>query len=936
LRERFAAFQRRDLYGVQHGDNPGMHGASLVGREHEVGLIVRLLGDVHAGGGALVLDGVAGIGKSSLLAEAQRIAGDRDMAVMSATGVQSETDLPFAGLHQLLRPVLARVGDLPAPQREAVCRAFGVGEGAAPAPFLIALGALGLLSDAAARRPLLLSIEDAQWLDRPTADALAFVGRRVESDPIAMLVAIREGYDSPLLDAGLPQLHVDRLGDEAAGRLLDDAFPELSDAVRSRLLLEAEGNALALLELAAAHGSDSRDDNAVMPARLPLTVRLEKAFAARAAELPGSTLTLVHVAAADEESSLATVLAAAEMVDGAPRTLEDLVPATRAKLIEVDGQKVRFRHPLVRSAIYRAASVAQRHAAHAALAELFGHDPDRRGWHRAAAAVGPDPEAACDLEEAGRRALRRGAVTTAAAAFERAAALTQDPHQRGRLLLEAAATASDLGRAETVIRLLREADSLQLGPQERAQRMLIEDSLRNGRIGDPARVRELVNTASGAATGGDQDLAINLLVAAASRCYWGSLREEGLEVVRVADALGVAGDDHRMLFIQAFAAPIERDAVVLRELDRTDAPDDASELYLRGMAVCLAGAFDRALPMLTASAERLREQGRLRMLAQVLAIRAWAALEVADFAVAIPAAEEAGRLWSETGNPLWETGARIAQATLAALCGDRAAVEALTAEAEGAALPAGAGALLSLVQYARGMLELGQGRHAEAYEQLRRIAKPGDPAWHHLTVCHTIGDIAEAASHSGHREMAVALLREVEARAARTPSPWLQAQMLHARAQLATDDDAPEVFEEALSRDLTAWPFIRARLELAYGEWLRRHRRRRESRAPLRTARDAFDALGVDPWAERARRELRASGESSPRRRRDALDELTPQELQIVQMAARGLSNREIAQQLYLSHRTVESHLYRVFPKLGVTSRAQLVGALASRLGAPA
>jgi ATP/maltotriose-dependent transcriptional regulator MalT len=340
--------------------------------------------------------------------------------------------------------------------------------------------------------------------------------------------------------------------------------------------------------------------------------------------------------------------------------------------------------------------------------------------------------------------------------------------------------------------------------------------------------------------------------------------------------------------------------------------------------------------MLTASAERLREQGRLRMLAQVLAIRAWAALEVADFAVAIPAAEEAGRLWSETGNPLWETGARIAQATLAALRGDRAAVEALTAEAEGAALPAGAAALLSLVQYARGMLELGQGRHADAYQQLRRIAEPGDPAWHHLTVCHTIGDLAEAASHSGHREMAVALMREVEARAARTPSPWFQAQMLHARVQLATDDEAQEVFEEALSRDLTAWPFIRARLELAYGEWLRRHRRRRESRAPLRAARDAFDALGVDPWAERARRELRASGESSRRRRRDALDELTPQELQIVQMAARGLSNREIAQQLYLSHRTIESHLYRVFPKLGVTSRAQLEGALASRRGTPA
>ena len=915
---------------------PGMPGSSLVGREQEVGLIVRLLGDVHARGGALVLEGVAGVGKSTLLAEAQRIAGDRDMAVMSIEGVQSETDLPFAGLHQLLRPVLARVGDLPAPQREAVRKAFGMGEGAVPAPFLIALGALGLLSDAAARRPLLLTIEDAQWLDRPTADALAFVARRVESDPIALLVAIREGYDSPLLEAGLPELHVDGLGDRAAGRLLDDAFPDLSGPTRRRLLLEAEGNALALLELAAAHGPDSRDYDAALPARLPLTVRLEQAFAARAAELPGPTRTLVRVAAADEESSLATVLAAAEIVDGVPRTLEDLVPATRAKLIELDGQAIRFRHPLVRSAIYQAASLAQRHAAHAAFAELFADDPDRRGWHRAAAAVGPDPAAASDLEEAGRRALRRGAVTTAAAAFERAASLTQDPVQRGRLLLEAAATASDLGRDETVIRLLREADSLQLGPQARAQRMVIEDSLRTGLIGDPARVRELVKTASGVATGGDRDLALNLLVAAASRCYWGSLREEGLEVVRVADALGVAGDDHRMLFIQAFAAPIERDAVVLRELDRTLAPDDAAELYLRGMAVCLAGAFDRALPMLTASAERLREQGRLRMLAQVLAIRAWAALEVADFAVAIPAAEEAGRLWSETGNPLWETGARIAQATLAALRGDRATVEALTAEAEAVALPAGAAALLSLVQYARGMLELGQARHAEAYEQLRRIAEPGDPAWHFLTVCHTIGDLAEAASHSGHREMAVALMPELEARAARTPSPWLQAQMLHARVQLATDDEAQEVFEEALSRDLAAWPLIRARLELAYGEWLRRHRRRRESRAPLRAARDAFDALGVDPWAERARRELRASGESSRRRTRDALDELTPQELQIVQMAARGLSNREIAQQLYLSHRTVESHLYRVFPKLGVTSRAQLVGALGSRLGAPA
>jgi ATP/maltotriose-dependent transcriptional regulator MalT len=244
--------------------------------------------------------------------------------------------------------------------------------------------------------------------------------------------------------------------------------------------------------------------------------------------------------------------------------------------------------------------------------------------------------------------------------------------------------------------------------------------------------------------------------------------------------------------------------------------------------------------------------------------------------------------------------------------------------------------MLSLIQYARGLLELGQGRDAQAYEQLRRIAEPGDAAHHDLTLLTTFGDFAEAAAHSGHRDAAVELMRDLEPWARKTSASWVQVTMLYARAQLAGDDEAQDVFEEALSWDLAGWPLVRARLSLAYGEWLRRRRRVVESRAPLRAARDAFDALAVGPWAERARRELRASGESSPRRSSDSLDELTPQELQIVQMAAQGLSNREIGQRLYVSHRTVESHLYRVFPKLGVTSRAQLAGALGTRRGAPA
>jgi ATP/maltotriose-dependent transcriptional regulator MalT len=350
------------------------------------------------------------------------------------------------------------------------------------------------------------------------------------------------------------------------------------------------------------------------------------------------------------------------------------------------------------------------------------------------------------------------------------------------------------------------------------------------------------------------------------------------------------------------------------------------------MAVCLTGAFDRALPLLSVSSRRLREQGRLRMLAQVLEIRAWAALELGDFGVAIPSAEEARRLSSETAHPLWETTAMVAQAAIAALRGDRITVDLLTAEVTKIALPMGAASLLSLAQYARGLLELGEGNHREAYEHLWRICSRGDPACHRLTVCHSIGDLAEAAAHSGHRDDAVALMDRIERHAQTLPSSWFHAQLLLARVQLA--DDAPtDLFDDALRRDLAAYPMIRARIELAYGQWLRRNRKRLESRALLRAARDTFDALSLGPWAERARRELRASGESSRRRAPDTLDELTPQELQIVQMAADGLSNREIAQQLFLSHRTVESHLYRIYPKLGVTARSQLARALGSRPG---
>jgi ATP/maltotriose-dependent transcriptional regulator MalT len=292
----------------------------------------------------------------------------------------------------------------------------------------------------------------------------------------------------------------------------------------------------------------------------------------------------------------------------------------------------------------------------------------------------------------------------------------------------------------------------------------------------------------------------------------------------------------------------------------------------------------------------------------------------------VPAAEESRRLAAETQGPLWQIGALVAQSAIAAIRGDEAVVRRLTADAARIALPVGAAELLALVQYSRGLLELGRGRHAEAYENLRRIREPGNPEHHHVVGCHTIGDFTEAAVRTGHHAEAVANLREREPLARQARSPWFDVQLLLAQVHLAGDDE--RVFDDALSRDLSTWPIIRARIELARGEWLRRRRRQIESRPPLRAARDAFDAIGATPWAERARQELRAAGEGSRRRTPDSLEELTPQELQIVQLVAQGLTNGAIAQRLYLSRRTIESHLYRVFPKLGVSSRGQLVRSL--------
>jgi len=910
-----------------------MTGVRLVGRDREKDMVAALLEGIRDRGGALVVAGEPGVGKSALLMAAAEMAADRGLPVLRTAGVQSEMNLPFAALHQLLRPVLAQADNLPLPQRNAIQAAFAMTDAAVPDLFLIALAALELLSEVAGHAPVVLIADDSQWLDRSSADVLAFVARRVQSDPIVVLASVRDGHDCPLVTAGLPELRVEGLADRAARDLLDARFPELAPAVRERLVAEAEGNPLALLELPAALNSSLRGGQAVLPRHLPLTVRLERAFATRAADLGAATRTLLLVAAADDSGVLEEIINATEIVAGMRPVVGDLDPAVEAGLIQVDGPGLRFRHPLVRSAIYQAATVAERHAAHAALAEVLAADADRRVWHRAAAAVGRGAMVAAELEEAADRARRRGGLVTAVAGYEKAAALTVDPRRRGMLLLRAAEVATELGRSEMVRRLLREVDSLELGPRERARALWLSDAFRGGSARDPAPVHALVETARAMTAEGDHDLALCLLSAAAVRCRWAGLTgQPAAEVLDAADQARIAADDPRILFIQANVAPLERGAVVLRHLAQLEPPDEPGVLRLLAAAATVTGAFDQAFSLYGAAAARLRDQGRLGVLAQVLPIQSWSAIVIADYPAALTLAEEGARLATETAQPLWEMQAWTAQAHIAALRGDHAAAENLTARIERAALPLGAATNLALVQYARCLSALGRGRHDEAYDQLRRVYEPSDPAHHHLFVSICIGDLAEAAAHSGHRDEARALMSQVEPVAKQTPSPWLYATLRYARALLADDEDAEAAFRDAADdEEIVRWPFLRARLQLAFGEWLRRRRRTGESRVPLRAARDAFDALGVTPWGERARQELRAAGEASRRRERGTLDVLTSQELQIVQMAAAGLSNREIGRRLYLSHRTVESHLYRAFPKLGITSRAQLPAAADQR-----
>ena len=909
--------------------------APLLGRAEEQSLLTSLLDEVGDRGQALVFRGDPGIGKSRLLSVAARAARERGMTVLSTAGVQSEAHVPFAGLHQLLRPVRERVVELPPVQRDALDAAFGLTGEVAPEHYRIAMASLDLVSDVAGDAPVLLIVEDAHWLDRPTADVLAFVARRIESDPIALLAAARDGYPSALIDAGLPEHRLAGLDDATATELLGAAAPSLPPTARTRVLREAGGNPLALLELPAVTAHP--DGEPSLPGGLPLTERLERAFVSRVSDLPDATRLVLLVAALSDGDAVGEILQAAAIVAATPLDLDAAEPAVEAALIDLDVNSIRFRHPLMRSAVRQSAGMQQRRRVHEALAKTLDADPDRRVWHRAALMSGTHEQLARELEEAGVRARRRGAIDVAVTALRRAVQLSAPCH-RPRRMLATAELAYERGRPDIAVPMLREMERLDLEPLEVARARYLSELMDARALSDHSRVTDLIATAEQAGAAGDRELHHNLLWIAGARAWWAGPGPDTRQlIVDAADRAGPpTAADPRLVSIHAYADPHANARKVLdclREAADRGAPG-ADRLGNMASAGVVVGAFYDSLTFCATAIDSARAEGRLGVLPRLLARQALMAVRLPNWDIAIPAAEEARRLTTELGQPRWLATAETAIAMIEAVRGDPAEAERATARAEQIALPLGAAHIVALAQSAPIVSALGHGRDEEALRLAERLWDKRDPAHHLHFACMGIGDFAEAAALADSSPAARERLAEVEAMVGDTPAEWIAINLRHARAVLADDErEAAARFEEALSADLDHWPLWRGRLLLAHGRWLRRHRRVMDSRVPLREARDIFDAIGASNWGDQARSELRASGERSRRRVPEARDQLTAQELQIAQLAATGLSNREIGQRLYLSHRTISTHLYRVFPKLGITSRVELSAALASGAG---
>jgi DNA-binding CsgD family transcriptional regulator len=902
--------------------------ATLHGRRDELDRIEDLLRGASRDSCSAVLEvrGQAGIGKSALLEAARGSAVD--MQVLACYGTESETRLPFAGLHQVLRPVLANVEAVPPVQARALRCALGLEATPRPERFLVSLAVLSLLGEAAARRPLLCVIDDAQWLDDATADVLAFVARRVDAEPIAMLFAARE-EDARSESLGLPQMRLGGLDGEAARALIAERVAgPLALEVADRLVDATEGNALALLEMAAGLTEGQREGIEPILEPLPISSRLEGAFLARVRRLPAATQSLLLVAATDESGDLTTILDAAARLGVPAEALDD---AEHAQLIRVRGMQLELRHPLVRSAIYQGAPLSRRRAAHGALASVLVGDAraDRRAWHRAAASVEPDADVVDELEQAAQRAHARGGFDAASLALERAAALASDERRQAELLTAAAENAWLPGQASRARALLRRARQLGGDPAVRADggRVLGVIELTCGAPADSSRI--LIDAADNVAES-EPERAIYLLSLASGGAALARHRESVVAIAERAEGLRIMPTTTNRFLLARLAglrahftgdhdgaAAYFRTALGLAdEIDAGVMPDRLGLLSPVGLFLC----DDRSvLDLHRRVAAQAREDGMVALLTQALPWLALGDIWSGQWHAAATRLSEGLELAGATSQEQIAAHLVGIQALLAGLRGDEERCRALAVESLERAAARGLVHVAACATWALTVLELGLGRAQAALTHIRALPPAAGVDWDAL-------DRIESAVRAGEPALATAWLEAFEPWAVSSRAPWGQAVALHCRALLATDQlEAERLFLAALDmHERAARPFERARTELALGECLRRARRRTEARSHLRAALACFETLRAELWAERARTELRASGESARKRDPSTLDQLTAQEVHIAQLVGEGHTNRDVAGQLFLSTRTIEFHLRNVFRKLGISSRIEL------------
>jgi DNA-binding CsgD family transcriptional regulator len=907
------------------------HATGLADRRGERDVLDRLTEAVRAGESrVLVVRGVPGVGKTVLLDHLARRASGSGCRVARAVGVQSEMELAFAGLHQLCAPMLDRAERLPVPQRDALRTTLGIAAGAPPDRFLVGLAVLSLLAEVAGERPLICVIDDGQWLDRASAQALGFAARRLGADPVALVFAAR---DPGAELAGLPELEVTGLRDDDARALLDSALPgPLDERVRDLIVAETRGNPLALLELPRGLTPAELAGGFGLPGA-PLTGRIEDSFARQLDALPEATRRLVQLAAADPSGDRALVWRAAGRL-GIP--VQAGAPAVEAGLVEFGG-RVRFWHPLVRSAVYRSAPVPDRQQMHAALAEVTDPiaDPDRRAWHRAQAAAGPDEQVAAELERSAGRAQARGGLAAAAAFLERSVLLTADPPRHAERALAAAQASMQAGAFSKALELLATAEA---GPLDEFASARVD--LLRGQIAFASSLGSdapsLLLKAAKQLEPLNLDLARETYLNAwRAASLAGSLAGAGdmLEVSRAARALPPPTDPRR---------PID---LILDGLTRlvTDGPATAAPALRQAVTVFAAGDISREEGLrwgwMAATALWDADAGRAIMARQVRLGRAVGALEQLPLDLVALATDEAWRgdfeaaasLIAETDAIAEVTGSRIAPYPamfLAALRGNQIELTSLIAAAIAEAEAGGQGAAATYAHWVTAILGNGLGRYADAFE----AAGQANQDAHLYVSMWALPELVEAAVRTGSTAAAADALERLTATAQAGGTDFGLGLEARCRALVSQRQAAEGWYREAIDRLGRARmrPEL-ARAHLLYGEWLRREQRRADARKQLRTAHDLLAAIGMEAFAERARRELIATGGKARKRSAGTRGQLTPQEEQIARLARDGLSNPEIGAQLFLSARTVEWHLRKVFTKLGIGSRRELNAALARR-----